>query len=226
MGQYKLIVWDNFGTGYNAETALLKAAALKPLLRSYLGAGGKLWLDGRMNVPPCLQSSNGISADFLYPITAERIVPGTFAYDFLKLHTASIINPKGGNLDDLLWGVAPYPGRPAVYDSMTLDPNKVRWPFQKGVTHCDVIKDPIFAESEPGFRGDIDSLYVYRAYGNEIEGRSTSYHNRLNALRWHDPDPQPLHGRIQWFGFPLYFMKNAEAQETFNRSLDWFRDGP
>jgi hypothetical protein len=94
------------------------------------------------------------------------------------------------------------------------------------VTHCDVIKDPIFAESEPGFRGDIDSLYVYRAYGNEIEGRSTSYHNRLNALRWHDPDPQPLHGRIQWFGFPLYFMKNAEAQETFNRSLDWFRDGP
>jgi hypothetical protein len=30
---------------------------------------------------------------------------------------------------------------------------------------------------------------------------------------------------VQWFGFPLYHMKQAQAQETFNRSIDWFREG-
>jgi hypothetical protein len=56
------------------------------------------------------------------------------------------------------------------------------------------------------------------------EGRASAFHNRLNALRWHDPDPEALHGRVQWFGFDLYYMKDAEAQETFNRSLNWFRE--
>jgi hypothetical protein len=223
MGQYRLIIWDNLGSGYSGEPALFKAATQKPLLRSYLGAGGQLWLDGKMTVPPCLESA-GQTVSIQYPITDEALYPGTFAWDMLKLQTTNIINPMGSGINDLMWGVAPYPGRPAVYDSMTLDINKVRWPFQKGVTHCDAIRDPIFAESDPTFRGDIDSLYVYRAYGTEIEGRGSTYHKRLNALRWHDPDPNPVQGNIQWFGFPLYFMKNSEAQETFNRSLDWFLD--
>ena len=27
-----------------------------------------------------------------------------------------------------------------------------------------------------------------------------------------------------WFGFPLYFMKNNQAQDTFNKAIDWFRE--
>jgi hypothetical protein len=42
-------------------------------------------------------------------------------------------------------------------------------------------------------------------------------------MRWHDPDPARTQGRVQWFGFPLYYMKKDQAQETFNRSIDWFR---
>ena len=84
MGQYRLIVWDNLGTGYDGQPALLTAATLKPLLRSYLGAGGKLWLDGKITVPPCLDSTNNSTVTIDYPITDETLHPGTFAYDILK----------------------------------------------------------------------------------------------------------------------------------------------
>ena len=40
----------------------------------------------------------------------------------------------------------------------------------------------------------------------------------------HDPDPDREQGRVMWFGSPLYFFRNAQAQETFNRAIDWFRD--
>jgi hypothetical protein len=225
LGNHKMIVWENFGSGYNSESGLIKVTDLRPILGSYLGAGGKLWVGGRMSVPPMLHSPNGTGADLTYPIDEERLVEGTFAWDFIKLRTTLIQNPKGASdPSNFLWGVAPFPGKPAIYDSMTIEPTKLRVPFQVAVAYCDAIFDPIFAESDPTFRGDIDSLYVYRAYGREIQGRSSSFHGRLNALRWHDPDPAPLHGPIQWFGFPLYYMINSEAQETFNRSMDWFRD--
>jgi len=42
-------------------------------------------------------------------------------------------------------------------------------------------------------------------------------------LRWSDPDPDPPHGKTQLFTFPLYCMVDGQAQETLNRSLDWFR---
>ena len=94
------------------------------------------------------------------------------------------------------------------------------------VLGVDAVFDPIFGESDPAFVGDIDSLYASRAYGNEVRNQPSSYHNKLVGLRWHDPSPKPVHGRIQWFAFPLYYMNDAEAQDTFNKSLDWFRAGP
>jgi hypothetical protein len=228
LGLYKMVVWENFGSGYNGESGLIKVTSIRPVLGSYLTAGGKLWVGGRMSVPPMLKSPNGVGADLTYPIDDARLVAGTFAWDYIKLRTTKIGNPKGESDDkDFLWGVAPVPGKTAYYDSMTINPTKLRFPYQLAVPYCDVIFDPIFAESDPTFRGDIDSLYVYRAFGPEKEGRNSTFHRRLNALRWHDDDPAPLHGPIQWFGFPLYYMINSQAQETFNRSMDWFRDqGP
>ena len=54
--------------------------------------------------------------------------------------------------------------------------------------------------------------------------RESEFHDKLTALRWHDPDPARDQGRVQWFGFPLYFFEDSQAQETFNRSIDWFRE--
>lgn len=229
LGTYRMIVWENFGSGYNGESGLIHVTDLQPIMGSYLSAGGKLWVGGRMSVPPMLHSPNGVRADLTYPIDDERIVEGTFAWDFIKLRTTRINNPQGqSDAKDFLWGVAPYPFQDTVsvapYDSMTINPNKLRYPYQLAAPFGDCIFDPIFAESDPSFRGDIDSLYVYRAYGPEKQGRNSVFHRRLNALRWHDDDPLPLHGPIQWFGFPLYYMIDSQAQETFNRSMDWFKD--
>jgi hypothetical protein len=91
----------------------------------------------------------------------------------------------------------------------------------------DAVFDPLFAQSEPDFRGIIDSLYVYGANANVNLGKNSNYDQKLTGLRWHDPDEDRDQGRIQWFGFPMYSMKDDQAQETLNRSLDWFREeGP
>jgi hypothetical protein len=218
--QYRTVVWENFGSGYNGESALVHAAVLMPTLRSYLLSGGQLWLDGRMNVPPCVDSPNGIRSDLTYPIGEARLVPGTFAWDFLKLRTTRIDNPKATvDAKDLLWGVDPCPGSPSVYPAMTIDPQLLRYPYQLAVPYCDAIFEPV----DPVSRGELECVYVYRAYGDAVQDRESRYQGRVVALRWHDPDPNPVHGRVQWFGFPLYYF-GEQSQETFNRSLDWFRE--
>src|SRR5258705_13378633 len=93
-----------------------------------------------------------------------------------------------------------------------------------GFGYSDAVFDPIYAEAEEGFRGDIDSLYAYGTSGVEVLGKTSSYQGRLCALRWHDPDPAREHGRIQWFGFALYFMRSDQAARTFKKSIDWFRE--
>jgi len=58
------------------------------------------------------------------------------------------------------------------------------------------------------------------------KGKASPYHGKLCAIRWHDPDPDPEQGRVMWFGFPLYPMKDDQAQEVVNRALDWFCEEP
>ena len=123
-------------------------------------------------------------------------------------------------------GVDPFPNRTAYYDSMRIDDNKFL-PSQRargGIAGCDAIFDPMFSEAQANFRGWVDSLYAYGAAGPLEQQRSSSWHNKLCAVRFYDPDPVPIHGRTQWFGFPLYYFLDDDVQETFNRSVDWFRD--
>jgi hypothetical protein len=88
----------------------------------------------------------------------------------------------------------------------------------------DAVIEPIYAETEPDFRGNIDSLYVYGAAGNEFQGQNSGYHHKLCGLRWSDPDPDREQGRIQWFGFPMYYAQKSQAEQVFKKSLDWFRE--
>jgi hypothetical protein len=224
LARYKLVIWENLGSGYNANSGLIQVTGLSPRLSAYLGAGGKLWLGGRMTVGATTPAANEIGADLEYPKTSLR--PGNWAWDFLKLHSTKIMNDKGTDDRNLMHSAWPFPGVRAVYDSMVVDPAKLG-PYQRpllGFAYSDAVFDPIYAESEEGFRGDIDSLYAYGTSGVEVLGKTSSYQGRLCALRWHDPDPNRLHGRIQWFGFALYFMKNEQAARTFKKSIDWFRE--
>jgi hypothetical protein len=224
LSRYKLVIWENLGSGYNANSALVQATALSPRLSAYLGAGGKLWLGGRMTVGATIAAPNASEADLDYPKT--ELGPGDWAWDFLKLHSTRIMNDKGGSNRNRMHSVWPFPGVAAVYDSMVVDPAKLTLLQQAsgGFAYADAVFDPIYAEAEEGFRGDIDSLYAYGASGVEVLGTTSSYEGRLCALRWHDPDPAREHGRIQWFGFALYFMRNDQAARTFKKSVDWFRE--
>ncbi len=219
--RYEQIVWECKGSGYNGVSALWLDAGFRPLLGQYLRAGGKLWVGGQMTVV-AMTPGSATAANFTYP---KEMEPGTFAWDFLKLYTGRINNAKGGttpgsSTDDNMIGVDPFPGRPEIYPAMEQDPAKIN-PFAGSIPFGDAIFDPIFGQDVATFTGQLDSLYVYKAV--KI---NRTYNNKLNALRWHDPDPDREQGRVQWFGFPLYYMKKEQAQETFNRSIDWFREEP
>ena len=81
--RYKTLIWENHGSGYNADTALIRSTALSYRLSTYLRAGGKLWLGGRMTVGATTPAPNLVSADLSYPKT--DLGPGDWAWDFLKL---------------------------------------------------------------------------------------------------------------------------------------------
>jgi hypothetical protein len=230
MGRYKMVVWECRGSGYNGATALLKSTETKPTLSSYLGAGGKLWIGGRMTVAATIATASGLNADLTYP--KEDLTDGFFAYDFFKLHSTRINNDKAKDQSGRhnIARAIPYP-RPEdpnyvpIYPEMNVDIDKLNLAARlRGVSHADAVFDPLFAQSEPDFRGTIDSLYTYGSSAVHLLNppSSSTYENRLVAIRWHDPDPNRAHGRVQWFGFPLYFFYDDDAQETFNRSMDWF----
>jgi hypothetical protein len=227
MGRYKLLVWECRGVGFNGRTALLENAGLSRLLGLYLAAGGQLWLGGRTTVA-ATTSSNGVSADFNYPKDMSDL-PDNFAVNFLKLGSTRIDNDKGADVRNFIAAAMVPPGRPAIYDPMSIDLDKLN-PLVRvygGVSHADAVFNPIDAGLISNYTGVLDTLYLYGSAGVLAQGRNSLYHNRLCAFRWHDPDPDPVHGRTQWFGFSLYFMDDMEAQNTFNRSIDWFRgDGP
>jgi hypothetical protein len=190
LSHYRLVLWENRGSGYNGTSALLKVAAIKSTLAAYLKGGGQLWLGGRMTVAATDLDATGLRAYLVYP--KEELGPGNFAWDFLKLHSTKINNDKGFAADgkNNIVGVKPFPGKPAIYDAMQVDPSKLN-PFaqNRGVSHADAVFDPILAQGEPGFRGIVDSVYIYCANGPENLGQGSVYHERLVALRWHDPDP-------------------------------------
>jgi len=101
----------------------------------------------------------------------------------------------------------------------------------RALSHVDAVFDPIQLEGAHPYPGDLDSLYSYVA-ANEVRkvGRNdlaiSPYRDKLCGTRWHDPDPTPRQGRVMWFGFPMYFMQTAQAQETLNQAIDWFREEP
>ncbi len=230
MGRYRLQVWD-VRAGGTGGVALTKETAIDKHLGAYLNAGGKVWISGTETVAAMLPVGSGIP-DFNYPHTVD---PGTFPWDFLKLYTTKIDNDKGSSKNNSLLAVRPFPfpasdtlryNMPPVYPRMDMDSTKVS-PFQGAVAFCDAIFDPIYTSGHltDGYppRSVLDSLYVSVTVGAVI-GRSSSYEKRLDGLRWHNPDPARIQGRVQWFGFPMYFWKKGQAQEVFNRSIDWFRE--
>ena len=224
LAPYKLIIWDNAAWGYNFTSALFHATVEFPLLSSYLRAGGNLWITGSLTVAATtVDTTSHTYSDLVYPKTLR---PGDWAWDFLKLHSSRINNDKGNNKQNLLHSVKPFPGVPNIYTSMVVDTTKLTL-FERtngGLRFADAIFDPMYAESEPGFRGDIDTLYAYGASGPEYQNRFSPYHNKPCALRWHDPDPAREQGRVQWFGFELYYFQNSQAAQVFKESLDWMRE--
>jgi len=182
-----------------------------------------------MNVAATTPDPNLAGADLTYPKT--ELGPGDWAWDFLKLHSSKINNDKGSNNANLFHAARQFPLQtggfmPNIYDTMSVDLNKLSL-FQKGFggfSHSDAVFDPDYAESEPDFKGDIDTVYAYGSAGPEFQGKTSQYDKKLCAIRWHDPDPDRDHGRLQWFGFSLYFMNTDQARQTFKKSLDWLRE--
>ncbi len=206
MSRYRLLIWDYSGPGGRSDQASNERQIR--ILAMYLRAGGTLWLSGTGTNgfirPGGLGEQPGdrfdFGKEFLKLTTLSRDSEGFFAY------AQPVVPPGGGE---------------STYPEMRVDLDKLNRVSQQdgGITGVEALFDPIFPSSLPGFTGEIESLYTYGAVGE-----TSPFQNRLCATRWHDPDPQRPQGRVQWFGFQMYYMFDDQAQEVFNRTIDWFRE--
>jgi hypothetical protein len=224
LGRYKMIFYHTDGTGYNGRCGLTLAGPIRRHLGAFLNAGGKLWVSGVYTAAAMVPNGAG-GSNIVYPL---EIPTTSFAYDFMKIYAGQVENDK--NLDNKVHGmvsVRPFPGRDEVLPMMTIDVLK-QAPLLRneyGVGQSDLILDPLFENANPNFRGRIDSLYVFGAIGpTKAQPRSSKYDGKLCGIRWHDKDAARRQGRTMWFGFPMYYFKNDEAQQTFDRVVDWFQE--
>ena len=214
LGRYKLLIWDVKGTGYHSFTALMSVAQIRPILRLYLRSGGMLWLSGDSSM---ISFSSNWQWNYWYP---KEFRLGSFVWEYLKLQNTIIDSERQqGTIKNLLAEVHPSPADTPVFSTMAIDPEKIPLADRgfPGIRYTESVMDPIVFEE--GFRGTFEPLYTYRAVSPV-----SRFEDKLTALRWHDPDPDREHGRIQWFGFPMYFFFDDQAQDTFNKSMDWFRE--
>ena len=224
LGPYKLVIWDNAAWGFNFTSGLFHATVQFPLLSSYLRAGGKLWITGSLTVAATTPDTTARNfSDLIYP---KSLGPGNWAWEFLKLRSPLINNDKGDHKQNLLHSVHPFPGVPIFYEGMAVDSTKLTaYEMDNGgIRFSDALFDPMYAEADPSFRGDVDTLYAYGAAGPEYQNRFSPYNNKPCAIRWHDPDPAREQGRVQWFGFEFYYFQNSQAAHVFKQSLDWMSE--
>jgi hypothetical protein len=222
LGRYELVIWECRGSGFNGNTALINATGIQNRLGGYLRAGGMLWLDGRMTVAATTPNESMTGGDFIYP--KEDLGPMDFAWEFLKLRSTKINNDKGLQTRNLFNTAMRVDGHPHHFQSMTIDLDKLNLAQQSfgGFSHVDAVFNPILVGSEDELGGRLDVLYSYGAAGTILDGVASSYHNRPCAIRFEPTKSWAGSGRVLWFGFSLYYIDAAEAQDTFDKALDWF----
>jgi hypothetical protein len=223
LSRFRLLVWYA-NLGYGGQSALFDVTGyMNRGLAAYLAAGGQLWVIGSQTAAAMMRGQS--SAPNFYPLAPSQ---GDFAYDFMKLASNRIENALDGQRvgadktspNDNLIAVEPFPGVPVIYPAMEQD--STRWdPYRRAIPYADAVFDPIEEAAIPNFPagGKIDSLFVYKAVLP-----ASAYNDRLTAIRFRDYNPDPSQGSTQWFGFDMYWMKKDQAQEVFNRTIDWFRE--
>ena len=205
MGRYRLLVWDVLAGRFG--TAAGNAAAGTGDLRSFLALGGQLWLSGTAPV------TSIVEYDCFVAFGGECVPqPGDFVWEFLKIRSEVDVAQTGR---DRLLVAIPVPGSSYPLLEAYVDP-RIQGEIGEAVTN------PVFLPDPPGV---LENVYLYGAAGpRREEPESSPFEGRTVGLRWHDPDPQPAQGRVQWFGFPLHSFELEALQEVFNRSIDWFRE--
>lgn len=221
LGQHRLLVWNVIANNHFNISSLLHATRMTPNMAMYLRGGGTLWIDGYLGVAAMDLHPAGRS-DLSYP---KILAPGDFAWDLLKMRTDNVTLSTGPRDRDRMWSALPWSGEDPVYPPLTISPEKVnRVQFALGGIHLVEVFPEDLTTRDEAFRGQLERVYGYGAAGPILFEQSSPFHQRLAGYRWHDPDPARTQGRIQYFGFPMYYFETTQAQETFNRSIDWFRE--
>ena len=236
LGQYKMCIWE-LNQGNSGNNAMRASGPQRRHLTSYLRSGGKLWVNGRRTMLGILPGG-GSPADVLDENNPFGGV-GSFAYDTMHLYS-QVDNANLGDRDRLVRS-EPYPGKEEIWPTLTIDKFKLSRSGLKGMPYGDVIIEGLFAAIDPNWvqetrdpvdggilvHGDrLDSLYVYRAAGVVEQGLSNNkFDLGLNAIRYTNSKPtSDKQHRTIWFGFPIYFVEDDEAQQMIRNVIDWFRE--
>lgn len=213
LGNYKLLIISARGLGRDGQSGLSEMV-VSGLLSRYVEAGGKVWIVGEATSVAMDPLVSGVGS-FSYPKTFTQ---GSFPFDHLKLSSRV---ENGQEIDLAVNGlVSAIPtANVSLWPQLDLDAGKRSLSTRnQGLSWYDALVEDPTGTSGTGF---LEALYRAQV----SEPGASDFQDRIIATRWHDTSAEPSQGRVAWFGFPLYYMEDASAQDVFNQMIDWFNEG-
>ncbi|HEX7878448.1 MAG TPA: hypothetical protein VF720_03510, partial [Candidatus Eisenbacteria bacterium] len=192
------------------------------ILRAYVAGGGALWVSGQLvfaafAVAPNTMCRSNLSYEFGAGGVGINYMGGDFPCDFMQVCGGAFMNVRTNTNVNGLAGVdASGEGAQLGFRALEID----RTVFTTGsIGLTDAMFTPTFDVT-----GGLDTLFTHRA-----PIATSGMHGKVNAFRYHDPDPIPDQGPVAIFGFPLFFLQpgSVESQTgTFHTArlmIDWLR---
>jgi len=199
ISRYRAVIWLT-SPAWGNYTALCKTVGdpeYPNILSSYINGGGRFWLlgQGSIRVTGCMSST--------YPITLYSGGLGSFVEMFLHIRNTRVDAPLGSESGAMLAGArsALYPFPDLSLDVLPGGRFEFAYDSFRGISSVEAIIDPMNAAG-------VDTLYRYVAV-DSLEAQEL--YGKPCGIRWDDPD---LASKVAWFGFPLYWFEQQQAEEV------------
>jgi hypothetical protein len=224
LARYKLVVWSNWGAGYQGASALVSANACPTgrVLQAYVRAGGAAWIYGQQvfGAFQAFRGSPTCRATLGYDeYTALNFTGYEFVVEFLHIVSGGGFRDVKSNskTNGMIRGKPTAEARAELFPQVEVDSTVYAVATRGGLTFVDALFTPEYSAG-------LDTLYTMDAAKT-----NSKFRGKPLAFRYLDPDPGSGQGPVAVFGFPFHWLKQGSAadrtgvQGMARSMVDWFR---
>ena len=198
ISRYRALVWMT-STAWGTYTAFHKVVALDDfsnVLASYVTGGGRLWLMGQGTI----RYSFEVPPTYPFDMNVNRV--GNFMYDYCHIRGTRISAAQGdiGRRGLAVARSNEYPLPNLSLDILSGGRFEFAYNYFRGIGNIETCIEPMNALN-------VDTLFTYIA----ADSMSTRSAGMPCAFRWNDPN---IDSEVIWFGFPLYWFEQEQAEEV------------